>query len=318
MTAPRGGLRYLVRSLAVAAVLFAVWHLSDALAQTPTPQTTAKLLALDADPTGNTATLLGELQSCRRVQTNAEAVVDLVVDAIPEDRPIVSFQVVINYDKDLLEVSEVDYEQLLASNGNFQPFEAAPQLSDPLPDRDGQLSITVLDLASNETPGANVESGPGIISRVTFKVKAAGLAALSIGYDPPNIYPILADIYATAIGIEQLGSATLAIGQDCPAELPPVQLTAIPIPTVAGMTPTPPAGQDPSPGASADPGVSTSPGTGSQTASPLDPPIVSEDSSDGDDTLGIAIAAALALAGVAALALSGVWLYRRSQGVRSD
>lgn len=316
MTAQRGSLQYLIGSLAVASLLFGLWHLSAALAQTPTPQTTAKLLALDVDTTGNTATSLGELQSCRRVETNSDAVVDLVVDAIPEDRPLVSFQVVINYDKDLLEVSEVDYAQLLAANGDFQPFEAAPQLSDPLPDRDGQLNITVLDLASNATPGANVETGPGIISRITFKTKASGVASLSIGYEPPNIYPILADTYATAIGIEQLGSATLGIGQDCPADLPPVQLTAIPIPTAAGTTPTPPAGQEQSPSASAEPSASASAGSSPGAGSPTlagGPSTGSTDSSDSDDTVGIAIAGVLALAGVAALALGGVWLYRRSR-----
>src|SRR3990172_935328 len=72
-------------------------------------------------------------------------------------------------DASLLTLTTVDSEFLLAAKGTYEPFEG---LSDPLPDTDGDGRYTILiaDLASSP-PIENIESGKGVLSRLTFTTK---------------------------------------------------------------------------------------------------------------------------------------------------
>ena len=157
---------------------------------------TIQLIAMDADPTGNTATTLGHLDPCVRTEPGSDVTVDLVVDAVPDDRPFIGYQIDIDYDPSLLEVIAVDNGFLLGASGDFEPFEG---LSEPLPDSDGSFTIIIADLASGATPGANMETGPGVLSRVTLRAKAAGVSALAPGFEPPDVYPALIDGNNTTI-----------------------------------------------------------------------------------------------------------------------
>jgi hypothetical protein len=59
---------------------------------------TIQFVGMDADPSGNTATALGHLDPCIRAEPGAEVTVDLVVDAVPDDRPFIGYQIEVNYD----------------------------------------------------------------------------------------------------------------------------------------------------------------------------------------------------------------------------
>jgi hypothetical protein len=224
------------------------------------------LLAIDANSSGNTATSIGPLDGCARVEPGARIDVDYVVDAIPDDRPMIAFQVEIRYNPALLEVVAVDYDMMLAAVGTYQPF-GGGDLTDALPDTDGSYNLVVLDMASQSnlpeqgTVEANVERGKGTIARLTFQGKGSGVGEVTIGYDPAGgAYPLTQDTMNETVIADRIGGASVAVGQDCPPEaIAPKILDApnteeeifagvAPV-TVAPATPTP-AGQTPTvPGA---------------------------------------------------------------------
>src|SRR6266545_3477500 len=177
---------------------------------------TIGLLALDADTQGNTATSLGLIDGCVRAEPGATVKLDYVVDSIPQDRPMIAFEAQIRNDRQLLEVLDVDNDLLLAAAGAYSPFAG---LSDDLPDSDGDFRISVLDTASSTEPQANVETGAGVLARITFRAKAIGVSDVAIAVQQePLIYPLIQDTQNEMIFVDRLGSAAVAVGQDCPAE----------------------------------------------------------------------------------------------------
>ena len=202
-------------AFAVAVMLFGfATQAQDALA---THSTSAiGLLAIDANSEGNTATSLGPVSGCARIEPGAQTTVDYIVDAIPQDRPMIGFEAEVRYDPQLLEVVDADYRLLLAAAGAHQPFTGQ---SDQPPDSDGSFRMQVLDTASTTEPAANVEIGPGVLARLTFRAKAAGFAPINIAVSrDPLVYPIVLDTQNELIFADRTGSASLAIGQDCPVE----------------------------------------------------------------------------------------------------
>ena len=287
---------------------------------------TAHLVAVDADITGNTATSLGPLNACTRVDAGGTVKLDLVVDAVPASRPLIAYQINVEYDPNLLEVTAADNEFLLGAKGAYEPFEG---LSDPLPDRDGNYLIIIADIGSQPDLN-NIESGPGVLTRLTFKGKGQGLSTVAPVFNPPDEYPALIDMQNTTIGVDSIGAASVAVGQVCPGpiEATPVITELPPIDQIPGLqtpvlTPTPaaatePAGQSPTPTASSEtrtPRVSPT-GTGGEDGKN----ITGLDESDGGTGTGTVVAvAALALAG-AGLAGGGalMLLRRRGKGSAGD
>jgi len=184
---------------------------------------TIGLLAIDAVPNGNTATSLGPLDGCARIEPGSTADVDYIVDAVPQDRPMIGFEAEIRYDPALVEVVNIDHRFLLAAVGTYSPLDG---LSDPLPDSDGKLRISVIDTASSTEPEANVETGPGVLARITFRAKSPGVSKIAIGLQQePLLYPLVLDTQDEMILADRLGAASLAIGQDCPPETAEPEIT---------------------------------------------------------------------------------------------
>jgi Cohesin domain len=184
---------------------------------------TIGLLAIDADSNRNNATSLGQLDGCARLEPGSTRDIDYVADAVPQDRPMIGFEVEIRYDPSLLEAVNVDHQLLLAAAGSYSPLTG---LSDALPDSDGKLRISVLDTASSSDPQANVETGPGVLARVTFRAKSPGVSKIAIGFEKePLLYPIVLDTQDELILADRLGTASLAIGQDCPPDVTQPEIT---------------------------------------------------------------------------------------------
>lgn len=189
---------------------------------------TIQLIAMDADPTGNGATTLDHLDPCVRAEPGSEVTVDLIVDAVPADRPLIGFELHIKYDPNVLEVIAIDNGFLLGAVGTFDAFDA---LSDTLPDSDGDFLLAVADLASNGPPGANMETGKGVLTRVTFKAKSIGISDVAPGFAPPEVYPALYDNQNTTIEVRTIAAIKVAVGEDCPpgqTEIEPTELPSIP------------------------------------------------------------------------------------------
>lgn len=307
-----------VAAIAVMIGALALMH-GPAGAQVQTSDATISLMAIDAVTTGNTATTLGTIDDCVRAEVGAEVTVDVTVDAIPVERQLIGFQMALHYDADLLQATAVDKGLLLGAVGEYQPFEA---FSDELPDSDGTLTMAMVDVASNSSPGANMESGPGVLARVTFVAQARGAGPITI--DPgPNPALSIMDNSNRTIGIERLGAATVSVGEDCPALGPEAQITVLPSTTtpspIPGMTATP---AEQSPGAASPTGAvssptpagSPAPGTG-ETGKPTTTNATGgAGDDDGDSDTGMIILAALLAGGGLAAAGGGGWLLYRRRG----
>ena len=302
-------------------------------------KSTINLVAVDANPDGNTKTSLGPRDTCVRTEPGSKVSVDVTVDSVPADRPAIGMQLNVHYDPNLLQVTDVNNEMLLSANGSYQPFEG---LGDSLPDSDGNLLIEMADLASNEGgQNANTETGAGALSRVTFEAKAAGESNISLGFVGGDEYPALIDTNNETIGVNQLASALIEVGQDCPSS-PPPQVQPSPLPPIEQViaqysrvvgtneSPTPP-GQTAAPGSETPSGsgaANGSPGTsggasgspsasGSTTPKPSGsvtptPKAGAATTDNGSSNTGTVVAvAALAVAGAALVGGGGWLLYRR-------
>jgi hypothetical protein len=178
-------------------------------------------------------------------------------------------------------------------------------MSDSLPDNDGSLTEAFADLASNSPAGANMESGPGVLMRITFYAKAAGTAAIYIDQEGISIN----DNTNNPIGIDSLGSAIVAIGQDCPQTSPGSQITVLP-PTATPAVPGAATGTGaPEPQESATPTA----GPGLMGVAPPPTPVqaapgLGAGSDGGSSGMVAVIGGALAFLGGAALVLGG-WIF---------
>ena len=211
-----------------------------------------------------------------RIESGAQIAVDYVVDSIPQDRPLIGFEAEMRYDPQLLEVVDADYNFLLAAVGTHTPFTGQ---SDQVPDSDGSFRMQVLDTASMTDPEANVERGAGVLARLTLRAKTAGLAALSLTVSrDPLVYPTMLDTQNELIFVDRVGSASLAVGQDCPVEAQqPVIIDMAEVnqqiladnPGLAGATTA--AGGATSDSGTGAPSASLSPGDGTPPESTLAP-----------------------------------------------
>ena len=289
-------------------------------------QSSIGLIAVDVDTTGNTATSLGPTDTCVRIEPGASVVVDVVVDAIPADRPLTAFQFDLLYDPAIVNVAANDPAMLLAANAGSDPY----NVSESVPGSDGDFVVGILD--AGFSPG---ETGPGVLSRLTLTAVGSGVTSLSLAQI------LVLDNVNKEIPIRALAAALVAVGKDCPSAVP------TPITTSPGTQPTPGVqpGQTPGEGTTpeADTGTpgaegtpTTLPGTGgtpttgtgtpaqgetpgtSGSPGPPGTPAAGGDGIDsGDDSdgggIGAWIAAPIA-AGVLTLLAAGYVGFRRLRG----
>ena len=285
---------------ALLTALGAVSALAVAGAALSQPDSTIQLVALDADPAGNTATSLGHLDPCVRVQPGSEVAVDLVVDAVPQDRPLIGFEIDLRYEPGILEVIAADDTFLLGSNGEYQPFRL---LQDALPDSDGTFRLAVVDLASNEvSAGDNTEAGAGVLARITFKSLAEGNSAIAPIFDPPDFYPTALDLNNEVIEVRTIAGIRVAVGAACPTDQTEIEPTPLPPLSEAFNTPTPTAFNTPTP--TPTPAAPATP-VPTPTATPAVLPAAfpatgGHASGDSSATVGVIAAMVLALAAAAA------------------
>ena len=140
-------------------------------------------VGVDSDPAGNTATSLGELQHCRRVEVNDAFDVDVYAIDLPG---VEAFQLILNYDPAILQVTHIDDQQLIAANQGSQPISLSADPSkdsdianepDTIPEgKDGSINIVNVDFAS----GPPDESGSGVLARVSLKAMAKGVSSVAL------------------------------------------------------------------------------------------------------------------------------------------
>jgi hypothetical protein len=301
-------------TLPIVAAALAVLVLQAGDAKATHSQSTIALAAMDVDTTGNAATAVGPIESCRRIEPGATVDVDLVVQEIPADRPITAIQFTVFYDAAVVHVTGRNVNMLLSAVPDSTAI-AFPALTDPVPDSDGAFQAAGIDFSQTAR-----ETGPGVLLRLTVQAVGSGLSLLS-----PNAATeamLIFDDHNEQIPIDTITAAFLAVGIDCPTETPPV-LSAFPgslPPPARGFNPpavaTTPAGPTPTTADISDVTATPDGEDGSESPDPTDGadnPNSENNNGGSDGGDGTPIWPFILVAGIAAVAIGGgaAYYYRR-------
>jgi hypothetical protein len=262
-------------------------------------------IGVDTDPTGNTATSLGPIDSCLSVSTGDTFQVDVFVSDVVD---LLAWETYFVYDMSVINIDSRDVMMFQAANEGSNVFD----VSEALPDIDGQYGIATVDLADPPAP----DSGSGVLARLTLKAVGAGVSPLSLsgidinGDGTIDLGPFLTNIEAESItdlnddGFFDgpIANAEITVDGACPSGTPLVSPTLIPTPAA---TPK----RTPAPTAAASPTAPASPTLSTPVGSPT-PGAPAEDGETSSDDgppwmiayVGGAVAAVL-LGGAALLAI---------------
>lgn len=189
---------------------------------TPPPVTT---LGIDANPTGNTATKIGSVDSCASMAVGQEIGVDIFIMTVTD---LAGWSSVLTYDRSVINVTAVDVRLFQAADGSSVIFNA----SDPVPDDDGSYTVSGIDLSAPP----HQDSGRGVLARLTLIAVGTGESALALGpsyLTDANGIPIKDDNGDTIFDGPEL-DATVNVGGLCPGQTatptatpPPLIVTSI-------------------------------------------------------------------------------------------
>lgn len=185
-------------------------------------------MSIDMDPSNspvNTATSVGTREFCARINENdvldadedaadtLEFDVTTGANGIPEGNPMLAFTFDLRYNSYGVAVVGNDVEMLLKAKAGSAIFD----LSQSLPDTDGEFTSTGADFGSGPLENVRFESGPGVLARMRIESR------------PDVISGIHHLILSNAVHINTLNSAyaplalnhaVVAIGTECPETQP--------------------------------------------------------------------------------------------------
>jgi hypothetical protein len=195
-------------------------------------------VGLDADPTGNEAASLGQIDACISVGAGETFDVDVVVTDVTD---LSGWQADFVYDGSVVSVVAMDPELFLAA----EPGSNLVDLSaDPLPDTDGTYRMIVADISQSVG-----EDGSGVLARLTLQAVGQGASDLSLSQ------VILGDSSAKAIGDIDgddvfdgpVSQARVYVDEACPSGALPSLTPALPPALSPEATPASPAAASPTP-----------------------------------------------------------------------
>ncbi len=191
--------RQAITIVILAAIAVAMGLLSDS-ASAGTASSIDNLL-FDVDPSDNTATSIGPVETCLDTSPNRPIVVDAVTgpQGLPESYLMAGFQFEVKYDPAVLQLLDVDVNFLLAAAPNTYLFD----LSDPLPDPDGKHLVAAADFSGNN------ENGPGTLARLAFRTVGTGSSLITFT-DP--IIAQASRLSPPVLPVDHIGMAVITVG----------------------------------------------------------------------------------------------------------
>jgi hypothetical protein len=176
----------------------------------PPPEITVNRVAIDTDISDKPADdprAVGSVEVCRSIAVGDTLDIDVVVEGIEavteNGSGMLAFQFTLGYDENWVRVVAVDVEMLLAAAPGSSVFSVV----DPLPDRDGSLTVSGLDVG----PLSAAETGDGVLARITVEGVAPGLSDLGIEGAVG-----LTDTEARSFAVPDVSSAQVAVVVACP------------------------------------------------------------------------------------------------------
>jgi hypothetical protein len=190
-------------------------------------------IGVDADPTGNTATSLGPIDSCVSVRSGDTFQVDIFVTDVVD---LLAWETYFSYDMTVVKITDRDVMMFQAANPGSQVFDA----SEGLPDIDGRNRIAAADISEPPAP----DSGSGVLARLTLEavgsgVSPASLSPIDVNGDGIIDYgPFLRDAQGTSVGDADgdgffdgpIINAEIAVDTACPGGTSVASSTPTPVP----------------------------------------------------------------------------------------
>ncbi len=189
-------------------------------------------IGVDADPTGNTATSLGAIDSCLSVNTDDTFQVDVFVADVVD---LLAWETYFSYDMTVIKVADRDVMMFQAANPGSEVFD----VSEGLPDIDGRYRIAAADIAEPPAP----DSGSGVLARLTLEAVGSGVSPASLspidvtGDGTMDLGPVLRDSEGRLMGDVDgdsffdgpIANAQIAVDTACPAGTPVASPTPPPV-----------------------------------------------------------------------------------------
>jgi len=233
---------------------------------------TVTVVGIDMDTTTNTATSLGSIDRCARIDAGGSGQVDVFLDVIPSGENVASYEYKLTYPTAgaVMSITNKNHQLLINSAGGSNPSDAG---SDTVPDVNGSYVAVVTDAGTAEGPPTYTQ---GLLGRYILSVAPGatpGLYLLGLNtvkvkdnvaahiYDPPRDWGVgVDDDGDTAVDEDRILDSTygpayglVAVGQNCPGVTPTPTPTPTATPTrtptatptrtpTATPTPTPTAG----------------------------------------------------------------------------
>lgn len=178
------------------------------------------VIGIDADPSGNSATRLGTIDSCVEVTAGSTFQVDLFVRDVTD---LLAWEAYLETDPLVVEILDRDVQLFQAANPGSDVLDG----SEVTPDDDGLYRLSAVDTADPQAP----DSGSGVLARITLEAVGTGVSPLRLPHrdldddGTPDQGPFLRDVDADVIGDETgdtffdgpIANARVAVHRGCPA-----------------------------------------------------------------------------------------------------
>lgn len=152
-------------------------------------------IGIDADPSGNTATTLGDIDQCLEISEGDTQAVDIFVQDVEN---LLAWEAVLTFEPTVVEVVDVDVDLFMGAN----PGSSVQSVSGDVPDSDGRFQVGAFDAADPPAP----DSGSGVLARITLRGVGPGVSELRLplsdldGDGRPDEGPLLRDVDVNDIG----------------------------------------------------------------------------------------------------------------------
>ncbi len=208
----------LIKTLASGMVAFGLLLLIVAEFESGTAQVHAdssQIIGLDMQPVTNDPDSLGRLQPCTEASVGDEFHADVFVTNLPS---LAAWELRLDYDPAVVSVELADYNQMLVS---AQPSGAVfPSLFES--ERPGRQFMAATEI------NGSLDSGSGILARLTLRAVGNGEATLSITDAPATHGPRIIGAGGLAVGDESgdgiwdglTTEGLVVVGDSCPKSTP--------------------------------------------------------------------------------------------------
>ena len=197
-------------------------------------------IAVDVDTKGNGPLTVDTIDTCNdTMQTAGDTLtIDVIVDEINTNDRLLAWSFNLEYDPSVVEIIDANRDMMIkalpdsGANGGF--VEIGDENPTPArPDKDGLLVQLISDFGTL-SPATTHEAGKGVLLRVELRATGTGQSALTIVGTIQNPISIVAPPgpgRQLVTALTKIGSARVAVGQDCssPPPSPSAKTTPTPV-----------------------------------------------------------------------------------------